>query len=62
MKMVTQCLKVLINTLLDHSDLADAPVNILINGKLHDVIDFYYDEEICEYIMELTEGYEYGDD
>lgn len=57
--MVTDCLKVLVNTLLDNCDLADAPVNILINGKLHDVKEFYYDNNICEYVMVLTEGYEY---
>lgn len=57
--MVTDCLKVLVNTLLDNCDLADAPVNILIDGKLHDVKEFYYDKNICEYVMVLTEGYEY---
>lgn len=62
MKMATECLKVLVEVLIDNSSLADAPVNILIDGKLHDVIDFYYDDKICEYVMELTEGYEYGGD
>ena len=37
----------------------DLPVNILIDGKLSDIKDFYYDPNICEYVMELTEGYEY---
>ena len=59
MKMVTDCLKVLVNTLLDNTGLADAPVNILIDGKLHDVKEFYFDSKISEYVMELSEGYEY---
>ena len=46
-------------TLLDNCDLANAPVNILIGNKLHDVKEFYYDDDIAEYIMVLTEGYEY---
>lgn len=59
MKMVTDCLKVLVNTLLDNTGLADAPVNILIDGKLYDVKEFYFDSETSEYVMELAEGYEY---
>ena len=59
MKMATDCLKILINTLLDNCDLADAPVNILIGNKLHDVKEFYYDDDIAEYVMVLTEGYKY---
>lgn len=59
MKMVTDCLKVLVNTLLDNTGLADAPVNILIDGKLYDVKEFYFDSEVSEYVMELAEGYEY---
>ena len=27
--------------------------------RLIDVEEFYYDDDICEYIMKLTEGYEY---
>ena len=59
MKMVTDCLKVLVNTLLDNTSLADAPVNILIDNQLYDVEEFYYDDGICEYVMKLTGGYEY---
>lgn len=59
MKMVTDCLKVLVNTLLDHTDLADAPVNILIDKKLYDVKEFYYDNKICEYVMVLEGGYDF---
>ena len=59
MKMATDCLKVLVNTLLDNCDLADAPVNILIDNKLYDVQEFYYDDDIAEYVMVLTGGYEY---
>ena len=57
--MVTDCLKVLVNTLLDNTDLADAPVNILIEDKLYDVKEFYYDKDICEYVMVLHRGYKY---
>lgn len=60
MKMATECLKVLVNTLIDNSSLADAPVNILIDEKLYDVTDFYYDNEICEYVMKLEGGYTYS--
>lgn len=59
MKMAVDCLKVLVNVLIDNCGLADAPVNILIDGKLHDVKEFYYDKNIAEYVMVLTEGYEY---
>lgn len=59
MKMATDCLKVLVNNIIDNAGLADAPVNILIDGKLYDVQDFYYDNNICEYVMVLTGGYEY---
>lgn len=57
--MATDCLKVLVNTLLDHTDLADAPVNILIDKKLYDVKEFYYDNDICEYVMVLHGGYDF---
>ena len=57
MKMVTDCLKVLVNTLLDNCDLANAPVNILIDDQLYDVKEFYFDNEISEYVMVLTKGY-----
>lgn len=57
--MATDCLKVLVNALLDNCDLADAPVNILIDNKLYDVQEFYYDDNIAEYVMVLTGGYEY---
>ena len=30
-----------------------------IDNKLYDVEEFYYDDEICEYVMKLTGGYEY---
>ena len=55
MKMVSDLLKVLINTV----SVDDIPINILIDGKLYDIKDFYYDKNICEYVMELTEGYKY---
>lgn len=57
MKMVTDCLKVLVNTLLDNCDLANAPVNIRIDNQLYDVKEFYFDDKISEYVMVLTEGY-----
>ena len=57
--MATDCLKVLINTLLDNCDLADAPVNILIDNQLYDVKEFYFDDYISEYVMVLAGGYEY---
>lgn len=55
MKTVSDCLKVLVNNVA----IDDAPINILIDGRLHDIKDFYYDSDISEYVMELTEGYEY---
>lgn len=59
MKLCTDCLKVLVNTLIDNSGLADAPVNILIDGQLYDVREFYFDKDIVEYVMVLGDGYEY---
>ena len=57
--MATDCLKILINNLLDNCSIADAPVNILIDNKLYDIKEFYYDDKIAEYVMVLTEGYIY---
>ena len=37
----------------------DLPVNILVNNQLCDIKDFYFDKKIHEYVLELTEGYEY---
>lgn len=59
MKMATDCLKTIVNTLIDHCGLADAPVNILIGRKLYDVVDFYFDEDIYEYVMVLEGGYDF---
>lgn len=39
--------------------ISDEPVNIAINGVLCDITDFYFDGDIMEYVMVLTEGYEY---
>ena len=39
MKTVSDCLKVLVNNVA----IDDAPINILIDGRLHDIKDFYYD-------------------
>ena len=39
--------------------IGDDPVNIAINGVLCDITDFYFDGDIMEYVMVLTECYEY---
>lgn len=49
----------IINTLFQSLQIDDEPVNILVDGKLHDILEFYYDENINEYVLELTTGYEY---
>ena len=59
MKMVTDCLKTIVDAMIDNCGLANAPVNIRIGDKLYGVIDFYYDKNIEEYVMELTERYDY---
>ena len=55
MKMLSE----LLNTILKNLKYTDSPVNILINNKLHDIKNIYYEPKIDEYIMELTEGYQY---
>lgn len=49
----------LLNTILKNLKYTDSPVNILINNKIHDIKNIYYEPQIDEYIMELTEGYQY---
>ena len=55
MKMLSE----IIGTLFESLRIDDEPVNILCDGKLYDIIEFYYDENINEYVMELTTGYNY---
>lgn len=55
MKMLSEIFKVLF----DNLKYTDEPVNILIKGELHDITDFYFDNNIMEYVLELTEGYKY---
>ena len=52
MKMLSE----LLNTILKNLKYTDSPVNILINNKIHDIKNIYYEPQIDEYIMELTEG------
>ena len=54
MKMVSECLKVIVDAMLENCGLADAPVNIKIDNTIYDVVDFYYDNEISEYVMVLN--------
>ena len=49
----------IIKVLFDSLRLDDEPVNILIDGELYDIEKFYFDDNIMEYIMVLTEGYKY---
>ena len=49
----------LLNTILKNLKYTDSPVNIRINNKIHDIKNIYYEPQIDEYIMELTEGYQY---
>ena len=55
MKMLSDIIKVLFESL----RLDDEPVNILIDGQLYDISEFYFDENIMEYVLELTDGYPY---
>ena len=55
MKLLSDIIKVLFESL----RIDDEPVNILVDGQLYDIIEFYYDENINEYVMELTKGYDY---
>ena len=54
--MVSECLKVIVDAMLENCGLADAPVNIKIDNTIYDVVDFYYDNEISEYVMVLNHG------
>lgn len=58
MKMLSDIIKVLFESL----RLDDEPVNILVDGELCDIAEFYFDDNIMEYVMVLTEGYEYTND
>ena len=55
MKMLSDIIKVLFESL----RIDDEAVNILIDGQLCDINNFYFDENIMEYVMELTDGYPY---
>ena len=55
MKMLSDLLLIFMKNM----QIEDLPVNILVNNQLCDIKDFYFDEKIHEYVLELTEGYEY---
>ena len=60
--MISECLQILVENL----KYDDLPVNILIGKNLYDIKDFYFDDDINEYIMTLEGGYDffetYGED
>lgn len=56
MKTVKDFFEVLVNAI----GLSDDPVNVLVDGKLYDIKDLYFDADICEYVLELHGGYDYG--
>jgi len=56
MKMLSDLLMVLLNNL----RIEDLPVNVLINDKYYDIDEFYFDNEIHEYIMKVSGGIEYS--
>lgn len=56
MKMLSDLLMVLLNNL----RIEDLPVNVLINDKYYDIDEFYFDNEINEYIMKVSGGIEYS--
>ena len=58
MKMVSDVLKVLVDELAAD----DLSINVLVDGKLYDIKDFYFDKKIYEYVLELHGGYEYKGD
>ena len=45
--------------LLNNAKIDNAPINVKIGSKYYDVKAFFYDEEICEYILELEQGLDY---
>ena len=55
MKMLSE----IIETLWSNMKMSDLPVNVLVDNELCDIKDFYYDTNICEYVLVLTDGYEY---
>ena len=56
MKTVKDFFELLVNAI----SLSDDPVNVLVDGKLYDIKDLYFDEDIYEYVLELHGGYDYG--
>ena len=42
-------------TLLKEWQKEDLPINILIGNKYYDIVDFYFDDAIHEYILELSD-------
>ncbi len=55
MKTISDFLKILVENI----SLSDDPVNVLVDGKLYDIKDLYFDEDIYEYVLELHGGYNY---
>ena len=56
MKMLSDIIGILFESL----RIDDEPVNVLVGRELCDIKDFYYDDRICEYVLELTNGYKYS--
>ena len=46
-------------TLLKEWKIEDLPINILIGEEYYDIEDFFFDDEIHEYILKLSKGSDY---
>lgn len=46
-------------TLLKEWQIDDLPINILIGDEYYDIEEFFFDEEIHEYILKLSKGHDY---
>ena len=50
----------MIRVLFDSLRLDDEPVNVLVGRELCDIKDFYFDDRICEYVLELKDSQKYS--
>lgn len=46
--------------LLKEWQIDDLPVNILIGDEYYDIEEFFFDDEIHEYILKLSKGHDYN--
>lgn len=58
--MINMMLSDFVLTLLKEWQIDDLPINVLIGDEYYDIEDFFFDNEIYEYIMKLSKGSDYN--